>query len=473
MTSYPLAYRDATELAGLIASGQLSPLELMERTLARLDQFEPRINAFSHVMRAEALAAARKAEARCSTGEPLPPLHGIPVSVKDLIAVGGVPYAFGSRAFADNIAAADAPAVERLRRAGAIVIGKTTTSELGCKAVGDSPLTGITRNPWDLSTTPGGSSAGAAASVAAGITPIALGTDGGGSIRIPAALTGLFGIKGQFGRVPVFPRSATPELAHVAPLSRSVRDAALLLGIISGYDARDPGSLPQPVPDFVQACDQPMRRFRIAWSPTFGYARPDPEVLAIVERAVQTLGTLGCEIELVEAPFGPDPADAWSLIFYSQVAARVESILKTDPDLLDPAVRPWLQAAKQRSVMDYCQAANVRHELYQRLRGLFDRFDLLVSPTLPLSSVEAGITIPPGFEHCNPVTWTSYTYPFNLTGNPAASVPVGFTTRGHPVGMQLVSRPYAEADLFCIASAFEAACPWSPAIPQALEAAVE
>lgn len=465
MQSNMLAYREATELADLIASGHLSPVELVEQSLARLDQLEPQLNAFTHVMRDQALADARRAERERASGAPLPPLHGIPFSVKDLIAVRDAPLAFGSRAFAGNISPVDAPAVERMRRAGAILIGKTTTSELGCKAVGDSPLTGITRNPWDLSKTSGGSSAGAAASVAAGITPIALGTDGGGSIRIPASLSGLFGIKGQFGRVPVYPRSATPELAHVAPLARSVRDAALMLSIISGRDARDPASLHQPVPDYLRACEQPLRPYRIAWSPTLGYARPDPEVLEIVERAVNILGDLGCEIELVDAPIGPDPADAWSIMFYASVAARVDAILKDHPQSLDPVVLPWLDTIKRYPVTDYCHAATVRHDLHDRLRILFGSYDFLISPTLPVAAVDAGVTIPPGFESSNPVTWASYTYPFNLTGHPAASIPVGFTRAGYPVGMQIVAKPHAEADIFCAAAAYEAARPWAIRFP--------
>src|SRR5216684_7524235 len=234
----------AMEMRRRIAAKEISPVELTTRALTKAEATQSTLNAFYLLMPEEALAAAEVAEDAVMKGAPLGAIHGIPFSAKDLMAVKGVGYASGSRTMKSNVATVDAPAVERAKAAGGILIGKTTTSEFGCKPVGDSPLTGITRNPWNLSKTPGGSSAGAAASVAAGVTAVAVGTDGGGSIRIPAAMTGLFGVKAQFGRVPVFPVAANPTLAHVCPIGRDVRDVALLLGVLSGYDARDPHSVP-------------------------------------------------------------------------------------------------------------------------------------------------------------------------------------------------------------------------------------
>lgn len=461
---------DAGDLAALIAAGQVSPVEVVTAALEQLDAMEPSTNAFSHVMRERALADAREAQRQLRVADRLPPLLGVPVSVKDLISVADEPWASGSRAFATNRATIDAPAVARLRAAGAIVIGKTTTSELGCKAVGDSPLTGATRSPWDLSMTAGGSSAGAAASVASGVTPIALGTDGGGSVRIPGALNGLFGIKAQFGRVPVYPFSATPELAHVGPLTRSVRDAAMVLQIIAGYDARDPGSQSARVPDFQRACEAGPRRLRIAWSPDFGHARPEPEVRDIAESAVHAFALWGCEIEIVDAPIGPDPAEAWSLIFYANVAARLGDVLDRDPGSLDPAVVPLLRCARSRSVLEYCGALAARRMLHERLRALFERFDVLASPTLPVASVPVGVDVPVGQGDRNLVTWASYTYPFNLSGHPAATLPAGVTSTGHPVGLQLVARPFAEIDLINLAAGFESARPWTAVAPLARRA---
>jgi aspartyl-tRNA(Asn)/glutamyl-tRNA(Gln) amidotransferase subunit A len=240
----------ARETARLIGRKELSPLEVVRRALDEAEATQATLNAFTVLRRDEALNEARAAEAAVMRGDALGALHGLPFSAKDLISVEGLPYAFGSRTMQGNVGKVDAPSVERAKAKGAILIGKTTTSEFGCKPVGDSPLTGVTRNPIDLKLTPGGSSAGCAASVAAGITPFALGTDGGGSIRIPAAFTGTFGFKANFGRVPVWPASATPTLAHVCPLARNVRDAALLLQSIAGYDARDPAAIAGRSPTF-------------------------------------------------------------------------------------------------------------------------------------------------------------------------------------------------------------------------------
>jgi aspartyl-tRNA(Asn)/glutamyl-tRNA(Gln) amidotransferase subunit A len=361
-------------------------------------------------------------------GDALGALHGLPYSVKDLISVEGLPYAFGSRAMAGNIGKVDAPVVERARAAGAILIGKTTTSEFGCKPVGDNPLTGVTRNPIDLKLTPGGSSAGCAASVAAGITPFALGTDGGGSIRIPAAFTGTFGFKANFGRVPVWPASATPTLAHVCPLARNVRDAALLLQAIAGYDPRGPAAIAGPVPDFLAACDAPLRGLRIAWSPTLGYAKP--EVVEICARAARLLERAGCAVEEVEHVFAADPEDLWTAEFYAGVGTRLRPVLETRRELLDPAVAEILDAALAQDMRVYYESVFRRYALRDEVLAFFGRHNALLSPTLPVSALDAGRNIPAGFEHRNFVSWVYYIYPFNLTGQPAASLAVGHCTRG-------------------------------------------
>jgi aspartyl-tRNA(Asn)/glutamyl-tRNA(Gln) amidotransferase subunit A len=455
-----LTYRDATDVARLISAGEISAAEAVESSLARLEATEPRLNAFAAVLAAEARRDAQAADLRRRRGDPLGPLHGVPVSVKDLIAVGGAPFTLGSRSMAHNIAPADAASIERLRIAGAVVIGKTTTSEYGCKAVGDSPLTGSTRNPWDLSKTAGGSSAGAAASVAAGVTAIAVGTDGGGSIRIPAALTGLVGVKAQFGRVPVYPTAATPTLAHVCPMARTVRDAALLLTALAGYDPRDPSSVPLPAPEVVAACGRDPRPLRIAWSPTFGYAPVETEVRAIAERAARAFADFGCPVDEIETPFGADSADLWTAEFYAGIGARLGPVLRERPGTLDPDVAAVVLRATAVRAEDYYRAVFGRYEFRERVRRFFEHYDLLLSPTLPVSGVDAGVAVPPALADRNIVTWVCYTYPFNLTGQPAASVPAGFTAAGLPVGLQIVARPYREEDVFCAAAALESARPW-------------
>ena len=448
-------FMTALELRRLVATRAVSPVELTARALSLAESSQATLNAFCHLMGDEARAAARRSEEAVMRGGVLGLLHGLPVSVKDLIAVAGVPYASGSRAMAGNIAAADAPSVERLRAAGAIIIGKTTTSEFGAKPVGDSPLTGITRHPWNLEKTPGGSSAGAAASVAAGITPFAVGTDGGGSLRIPASLTGLVGLKAQFGRVPVWPTSATPTLAHVGSLARNVVDAALLTTAISGHDPRDPFAVAGPVPDLLGAAQASVAGLRVAWSATLGYARPDPEVAAIARTAALALADQGAVVEEIDTVFETDPADLWTAEFYAGIGTRLRGILETRRDLLDPAVADVLDAALAQEMRGYYETVFARYALRDRMVRFFADHDVLLSPTLPISSLEAGRNIPEGLGDRSLVSWAFYTYPFNLTGQPAASVCAGLAADGMPVGLQIVGRTLGEADVVRTAAAIE------------------
>ena len=460
-----LLRKSAVELRDLVVAKEISPVELLELSLARLEEIEPKLNAFVTVTEDVAHAAARKAEKAILDNDPPGLLHGVPISIKDLIAMDGIRCTFGSRLAADNVAAVDAPAVERVRKEGGVIIGKTTTSEFGCKAVGDSPLTGITRNPWDLSKTPGGSSAGAAASVAGGVTPFALGTDGGGSVRIPGSLTGLFAVKAQFARVPVFPEAATPTLAHVGPMARTVRDAALLLSAVAGFDRRDPFAVAEPVPDFLAACDRPVKGMRIAWSPTLGYADPASEVVGLCEQAVRTLEDLGCEVELVDDVMEGDPIDMWMSEFYAGVGTRLRTMFGDRQELLDPAVAEMLSGALDRTLEEYWTRVFDRYRFREQMRQFMEKYDLLVSPVLPVPGVDAGVDVPPRMPDANVISWVRYTYPFNLTGQPAASVPAGFTAQGLPVGLQLVAKTVRETDIFRAAAALEAARPWSDRIP--------
>lgn len=448
-------YMSAMELRSLVARKEISPLELTRRALERAEETEPHLNSFYFMMADEALAAAKIAEAAVVKGAPLGLLHGIPFSAKDLMAVGGVRYSSGSRTMADNIAAFDAPAVERAKSEGAILIGKTTSSEFGCKPVGDSPLTGITRNPWNTDKTPGGSSAGAAASVASGVTPFGLGTDGGGSVRIPCAFSGLAGIKGSFARVPVWPTSATPTLGHVGPLARSVKDAALAFTAIAGHDPRDPFSIASPVPDLLCACDASIKGMRIAWSPTLGYARPDSEVVDVVETAVKKLEDLGAQIDLVETVFEEDPADLWTAEFYAGVGIKLRAFLLERRDELDPSVANIIEPALSQNMQDYYSKVFARYELRDKMREFFNEYDALISPVLPISSLEVGKDIPDHLTDRNLVSWVYYTYPFNLTGQPAVSVCAGIAKDGMPVGMQIAGSLLAEATIISIAAAVE------------------
>ncbi len=455
-----IPYMTALEMRAAIAAKKLSAVELMTETLDRMESLESVLNAFVTPTPESALEAAQAADKAMASGKSLGTLHGIPISVKDLINVGGVKTTFGSRLMADNVAEADAPSVERARAAGACIIGKTTTTEFGCKAGGgDSPLTGVTRNAWDTGKTTGGSSAGAATTVAAGLTPFALGTDGGGSVRIPSSFCGVFGIKAQFGRVPVFPTSATPTLAHVGPLTRSVRDAALLLEVIAGFDARDPASVSAEVPDFLGACEVPVEGMRIAWSPTLGYAQPDREVLEVTERAARAFEAMGCSVDLIEKVFD-DPVDLFNAEFYAGVGTRLKDPLRNSRNLFDPAVAEILEGALDQTIDEYYSKVFARYNLREKIRQFFESYDLLLTPTLPVPPFDAGVNVPPQLQDRSIVSWVYYTYPFNLTGNPAASIPCGFTQENLPIGLHMIAGTNKETDILRAAAAFEAAYPW-------------
>lgn len=446
------SFMSLAALSDGLASRAFSATELLEDVIARHALLEPRLNMFSHWDVAGARESAAASDQRIRRGDRIGVLDGIPTAIKDLIAVRDMPQQFGSRAVADTPVAADAPAVARLRAAGAVILGKSTTSEFGCKAVGDSPLTGITRNPWNIAKTPGGSSAGAAAMVAAGLVPYAIGTDGGGSIRIPASLCGLFGIKAQFGRVPVYPTSATPTLAHVGPLARNSADAAQVLAVMAGFDRHDPASVAGALPQLGGSG----RRLRIAWSPTLGYARVDPEIAAITQRAAETLANLNADVEPV-ADVMEDPVDLWTAEFYAGVGTRLRQTVQDAPEMLDAGVLAVLRQALAQDMLGYYDKVFARYAFREKMRAFFERYDLLVTPTLPVAAFDVGLDVPPGHEDRNIVSWVSFTYPFNLTGQPAASLPVGLTQAGLPVGLQLVAPSHDEGVIFDLAARYEAA----------------
>lgn len=458
------SFMTATEMRRLIQNKQASPIEIVESTLQQVEAAQPSLNAFVTITPELAIDAARKAEKAIMSDEEAGLLTGLPLSIKDLTAVKGVRFTSGSRTLADFIAPVDAPASERVKAHGAAIIGKTTTTEFGCKGSSNSPLTGETRNPWDLSKTSGGSSAGAAASVAAGLTPFALGTDGGGSIRIPSSFCGLFGIKAHFGRVPIFPAAATPTLAHVGPLARTVRDAALLLTAISGCDARDHASVAADVPDYLGACDRSPKGIRIAWSPTLGYARPTREVADLAGNAARAFEALGCRVELIERVFD-DPIDLWMAEFYAGVGTRLKKTLTEQRNLIDPVVAGVLDKALEQTIDEYYGRVFARYAFREQVRQFFEKFDLLMTPTTPVAAFDLGRDIPSELDGANIVSWVAYTYPFNLCGLPAASVPCGFTQAGLPVGLQIVAKALCETDILCAAAAFETAHPWTDKRP--------
>lgn len=461
----PYAHLPAYIIADKVRVGEVSPTRLIEATLEHAQGSGERLNCFVELFPDTAMKEAELIERQIRDGRKLGPLAGVPVSVKDLIAVRGAPLRLGSRLTPAAPAAEDAVAVQRLRDAGAIIIGKTTTSEFGCKAVGDSPLTGMTRNPWHIGHTPGGSSAGAAASVAAGITPVALGTDGGGSLRIPAAFTGLVGFKAQFARVPAWPRSATPTLTHLGPIARDSRDAALMLHVLAGEDWRDPGSQGLPPLSAWPPESAGVQGLRLAWCPDFGYVEPDADVLACCEGMIEHFREGGATVYECLPPFA-DPEATWQAEFYGAISYRVRS-LGHDEALIDPIVRDCLDAASHLSMLDYQHHATRRLELGDSVRAFFRECDVLISPTLPVTAPLLGTDIPARMTKKDPVTWCGYTYPFNLTGNPAVSVPAGFSASGLPVGMQLVGRYGDESTLLRLTHWLQETTKWARHVPPA------
>ncbi|HSC71989.1 MAG TPA: amidase [Candidatus Methylomirabilis sp.] len=459
-----LALMSAADLATVIQARKVSPVEVVETILDRIERLNPRLNAYCTVTADAARREAVAAEAAVMRGDPLGPLHGIPVSVKDLVITRGVRTTFGSRIYERNVPEEDAPLVERLKAAGAIVMGKTTTPEFGWKGATDSPLFGISRNPWNLDCTPGGSSGGAAAAVAAGLAPLAVGTDGGGSIRIPGSFCGVFGLKPTCCLVPVYPAAATGTLSHAGPMTRTVRDAALMLQVMAGPDDRDPLSFPPTGQDLTVGLGSGVRGLRAAWSPTLGYAVVDPQVRVLTEAAAKRFELLGCSVDEVDRVFD-DPDPIWSPLFYGGIAARLHDLLPEWRDRMDPGLVQVVEGGTHLSAVSLGKAGFARAAFTEQMRKFFARYDLLLTPTLAVPPFAAGLESPPALREGSRLAWVAFTYPFNLTGQPAATVPCGFTRDGLPIGLQIVGRRLADAIVLRAASAFEVAAPWANRCP--------
>ncbi|MFE9659914.1 amidase [Streptomyces sp. NPDC005955] len=448
-------------------TGEFSPVEVTEAVLRRAEEIQPVVNAFVRIDADRALDAARASTRRWRRGEPVGLLDGVPVTVKDLLPEYGVPTLRGSHAVdpAARLADPDAPAVARLREHGAVFTGRTTTPEFGWKAVTDSPLTGITRNPYDPGRTSGGSSGGSAAALAAGAGPLSVGTDGGGSIRVPAAFCGVVGLKPTHGVVPSYPPSAFGTLAQVGPMARDATDTALLLDVLGGADPRD-WAAARPAPGGFRgpAAVEGVRGLRVAFSPTLGgQVAVRPGVAAAVRRAVEGLAGLGAYVEEAD-PDLADPVDAFHTLWFSGTAHLTRSLSPAQVARLDPGLRQARAAGAALSAQDYLAATDVRAELGRRM-GLFHRtYDVLVTPTLPVTAFPAGVEVPPGSGLRRWTGWTPFTYPFNMTTQPAATVPVGLDADGLPVGLQIVAARFADATVLRLANAlFEAGVAGVPA----------
>jgi aspartyl-tRNA(Asn)/glutamyl-tRNA(Gln) amidotransferase subunit A len=456
----------AVEIADAVRSKRNSPVEILESVLAQVDRVNPSVNAIV-TLADDALGEARAAEGAVSRGEELGPLHGVPMTIKDLEVTRGIRTTFGSKLYEKFVPEEDHIVVTRLREAGAIVIGKTNTPEFGLLPITDNVLFGPSRNPWSLEHNTGGSSGGAGAAVACGMGPIATGSDGGGSIRVPSSFNGIFGIKPHHGRVGVTHTLPGWEtLSCVGPMARTVRDAARMLDVIARTGPEDRWSLPETGERFEEACTREAAGLRLAWSPDLGYVPMESEVLGLAEEAARRFEGLGCKVEEVSLGL-ENLSSALQTIVICETATAMESQRTEWDRVAFPPLRRFLDLADQFTYRDLVRAHWARDELWKRLAPVFDRYDALLTPQMPITAPRNGTLGPDriGGEPIEPLEWLGFTFPFNLTGQPAASVPIGFASDGLPVGLQLVGRRFGEATLLRLASAYEDGFPWADRRP--------
>lgn len=459
-----LSQADACGLVAGFAAKHISPVEVTRHVLERIERFNPIVNAFCHVDAEGALEAARQAEARWQKGAPAGALDGVPITIKDLAAVRNMPLRKGSLTTGPEPADADMPFVAHLRAAGAVILGKTTTPEFGWKGVTDSPLTGITRNPWNIAKTPGGSSGGAAAAAALNLGYLHHGTDGGGSIRIPCGFTGTVGLKPTFGWIPQYPPSAMTMLSHMGPIGRSVDDILLMLKIVAQPDGRDWYANPPGAPDWDRDLKAGVAGMKIAYSPNLGYATVEPGVAERVEQAVAGFVELGAHVEQVDPGF-EDPTEIFNTFWHTGAARILSAMSDDDIARLDPGLVAAAESGAARSAPDYLAADAARAELGALMHDFHQRYDLLVTPTLAVTAFDAGRNVPDPDAGGAWTDWTPFSYPFNVTQQPAASVPCGLAANGLPVGLQIVGPKFRDDRVLRAARAFLEAAP--PAFPEA------
>lgn len=462
MTHVDLCFASAVDIAALVREKKISPVEVTEAFLARIDKINPHINAYVTLTPDLAREAAKRAEAAVMAGAALGPLHGVPFSVKDLLFTAGVRTTAGSLVFRDFVPEADSVVVARLKAAGGIMLGKTNTPEFGYKATTENRVFGETRNPWAVDKTPGGSSGGAGAATAAGLAPLSVGTDGGGSIRIPASFSGIYGLKPTFGRVPSLPGfGGWHSLSHTGPMTRTVADAALMMDVLALPDERDRHSVPAAAQPFSHALRSHPRTLRVGWTRDLGYAAVDPQVVTVCEQAVSAFRDIGWEVEEASPGF-PDPMDIFTTTVRAENYVVVGDLLSRHADLLDPGMRAFAQVSAGMTALDYLRANQERAQLSAQLAAFFDTYDLLVTPTVPVPPFTLNSRIREiAGRKIHIIGWLVFTYPFNLTGNPAASVPCGWTADGLPIGLQIIGRRFADALVLQASAAFEQARPWA------------
>ena len=463
-----LKWTTAIDLAAQIRRRDLSPVEVCQALLDHIDRVDETIHAFVTVDHEGALKAANEAEAAIQRGDALGPLHGVPVSIKDLFPVAGLPTTLGSKFFEDNITDFDAPAAKRLREAGAVILGKTNTPAFGHKDMSDNLITEATRNPWKLDRTAGGSSGGAAAAVAAGMGPIALGSDGAGSIRIPAALCGIYGLKPSFGRVPYAPNTDYwASRSHIGPMTRTVDDAALMLEVMAGAHPADPLSLDSDSFSCSINSQMDLSGLRVAWSPDLGYAPVDSQVRTLTAAAARKFEEMGCHVEETRS-FWPDPFEWHQVLYEGTLAAKNADRAAERPDWIDRSMAEAMERGSHYTLVDYAQALEERSAFYEQATAFMSNYDLLLTPAMPCGAWQYDGTVQEIDGQPTPAMLhrLQFVYPMNATGWPAATVPCGFTSDGLPVGLQIIA-PWRQDELCLQASAaYERAAPWHAIYPE-------
>jgi aspartyl-tRNA(Asn)/glutamyl-tRNA(Gln) amidotransferase subunit A len=461
MPTDDLHFMSAVALARSIATREISPVAVTEAVLARAETVNPALNIFVRMMAESARADALAAEAAVMRGDQLGPLHGLPITIKDNVAIAGLPLANGSVAFLDAVQPADAAVVQRIRQAGAIIIGKTNLPEFAHKVLTDSPVFGTTRNPWNLERTPGGSSGGASAALAAGVAPLAVGTDGGGSIRCPASCTGVVGLKATLGLIP---QETVPDafgnFSFVGPMARTVSDTALLLSVMAGPDGGDPFSI-GPFRDGGNATDAGATKvagLRVGFVEHFGRYRTDPSVAGLIRAAMTSLESLGCIVEPIHPPCFDDVFECYVVLATTNHATRFGDLPAVWGDRMSASIRASIANGQRYSAVEWQRAHASRTNLFRAVQGLFERFDVIATPTMtappkPLDAEGSIATVEYG-------EWAAPLYPFNLSGHPAISVPAGFTADNLPVGLQLIGPWFGEQRLLDVAAVLERVNDW-------------
>ena len=480
-TANEICRMDAVSLAANIRSRKLSAVEVIDAVLARMDKLEPILHAFCTPTPDLARETARKIEQEIMAGKPVGPLAGVPVGIKDLVCTKGIRTVSGSQAYADFVPDEDDVVVERLKNAGAVILGKTNVPEFGYSGVGHNPVFPTTRNPWNTDLTPGGSSAGSGAAVASGMGPFAIGSDGGGSIRIPSCFSGLYGMKASMGRVPLYPGvkderypgvSSWEALEHIGPMSRTVADSALMLSVIAGPDDRDNRTVPIEAGfDWMQSLQGDLKGLKVAYTLDWGgYAAVDPRVRKIVTDAVKVFERdLGCIVEEAN-PGWDNPYDGfWGMVVRETDLKGMRAMARKLGDRMTPHLKDVLLT--EWTAEQLTDAVVVRKHVNNKMWRFMRKYDLLLTPTLCVPPFEVGIQGPTVIDG-KPVDqfeWLHFTYPMNLTGQPAATVPAGWTDDGLPVGLQIVGRHLGDAMVLRASACFEAAQPWKHRWPPLLD----